>query len=163
MWLNACSSSLSVESGILSVATFSMFIGLPVSIPLSTVSLAGVSVSGVAMALTKKYQKKLMKVTKLVDIMTLALAVFETSVSKPLNNGRIDEREFTMLQTFHLGTFNGLAIVDHKKRQDKSTFPKSIFEEINNLKKAIRDALYHAHSSPCAILCVTTATKINKL
>ena len=47
------------------------------SIPLGTVSLAGVNISGMATALTKKYQKKLAKVTKLVDIMTSALAVFE--------------------------------------------------------------------------------------
>ena len=67
----------------------STFIGLPVSIPLGVVSLAGVSVSGVATALTSKYQKKLIKVTKLVNIITLAVAVFETSISKALNNGEI--------------------------------------------------------------------------
>ena len=33
-------------------------IGLSMSIPLGAISLAGASVSGVAMALTKKYQKK---------------------------------------------------------------------------------------------------------
>ena len=58
-WLNACSSSLIVATGIPSVETLSMFISLPVSIPLGVVSLAGASVSGVATALTKKYQKKL--------------------------------------------------------------------------------------------------------
>ena len=75
------------------MATLSTFIGLPVSIPLGAVSLFGASVSGVATALTKKYQKKLTKVTNFVDIVTSALAVFETSVSKALNNGEIDERE----------------------------------------------------------------------
>ena len=74
-----------------------MFISLPVSIPLGAVSLAGVSVNGMAMVLNKKYQKKLMKATKLVNIVTLALAVFEMSISKVLNDGRVDEREFTML------------------------------------------------------------------
>ena len=103
MWLNACSSGLSIASRILSVATLSTFTGLPVSIPLGAVSLAGVSVGGMAMALTKKYQKKLVKVTKLVDIVTSALAVFETSVSKALNDDRVDEWEFNMLYTFHLG------------------------------------------------------------
>ena len=63
MWLNACSSSLSVATGISSVVTLSTFIGLPVSIPLGAVSLTGTSVSGVATALTKKYQKKRSKVT----------------------------------------------------------------------------------------------------
>ena len=103
MWLNACSSGLSVASGISSVATLSMFIGLPVSIPLGTVSLVRMSVNGMAMALSKKYQKEFAKVMKLVDIMTSALAVFEMRISKTLNNGRVDEWEFTTLQTFHLG------------------------------------------------------------
>ena len=80
-WLNVCSSGLSVASGILSVATLSMFIGLPVSIPLGAISLAGVSVNGIAAALTRKYQKKLAKVTKSTDIITSALAMFETRVS----------------------------------------------------------------------------------
>ena len=75
MWLNGCSSGLSIAPGILSVAKLSAFIGLSVSIPLGTVSLAGASVSGVATALTKKYQKKLAKVTTLVDFITSALAV----------------------------------------------------------------------------------------
>ena len=91
-----------------------MFIGLPVSISLGTVSLAGVSVSGVAVVLTKNYQKKLLKVTKLVDIMTLVLAVFRTSISTALNDGRIDEHEFTILQTFHSGGLNDLSKADHK-------------------------------------------------
>ena len=52
-WLNACSSGISVATGISSVATLATFIGLPVSIPLGEVSLAGASVSGMATALTK--------------------------------------------------------------------------------------------------------------
>ena len=60
-WLNACSSGLSVATGISSLATLSTFIVLPVSIPWGAVSLAGASVSGVTTALTKKYQKKLSK------------------------------------------------------------------------------------------------------
>ena len=65
--------------------------GLPVNIPLGTVSLAGASVSGVAMLLSKNYQKKLRKVMKLINIVTSVLAVFETSVSKALNDGTIDD------------------------------------------------------------------------
>ena len=41
--------------------------------------------------LTKKCRKKLEKVAKLTDIVTLAIAVFEKSISKALNNGKIDE------------------------------------------------------------------------
>ena len=82
--------------------------------PLGAICLAGVSVSGgVAMVLTKKHQKKLMKVTKLVDI-TLALSVFETSVFKALNDGKIDKREFAMLQALHLEALNGLSNVGSK-------------------------------------------------
>ena len=92
-----CSSDLHVASRLLSAATLSTFIGLPVSIPLGTVSLAGMSVSGMATMLSNKYQKKLVNVTKLVDIMASTLTVFETSISKVLNDGRVDEREFTML------------------------------------------------------------------
>ena len=87
--LNACSSGLSVATGISCVATLSTFIGLPVSIPLGVISLAGASVSGVTTVLTKKYQKKLSKVTTLTDIITSAIAVFEMCLSKALRNGKI--------------------------------------------------------------------------
>ena len=56
-WLNAFSSGLSVTSVISSVTTLSAFIGLPVSIPLGAISLAGASVSGTATELAKKYQR----------------------------------------------------------------------------------------------------------
>ena len=61
MWLNACSSGISIATGISSVATFATFIGLPVSIPLGAASLTGVIASGIISALTKKYQQKLKK------------------------------------------------------------------------------------------------------
>ena len=57
--LNACSSGISVATGISSVATFATFIGLPVSIPLGAASLTGAIASGIISALTKKYQQKL--------------------------------------------------------------------------------------------------------
>ena len=82
--LNACSSGISLATGISSVATFATFIGLPVSIPLGAASLTGVIASGVISVLTKKYQQKLKKVTKLIDLITPALVVFERVVSKSL-------------------------------------------------------------------------------
>ena len=63
MWSNACSSSLSIATGISSVATFATFIGLPVSMSLGAASLTGVIASGIISVLTKEYQKKLKKVT----------------------------------------------------------------------------------------------------
>ena len=56
-WLNACSSRLTIATGISSVATLSTLISLPLSIPLGTVSLAGASVSGLTTFLAKKYQR----------------------------------------------------------------------------------------------------------
>ena len=44
-WLNACSSGISVATGISSVATFTSFIGLPASISLGAASLTGVIAS----------------------------------------------------------------------------------------------------------------------
>ena len=70
MWLNACSSGISIATGIYSVATFATFIGLPVSIPLGAASLTGVIASGIVLVLTKKYQKKLKKVMKVIDIIS---------------------------------------------------------------------------------------------
>ena len=136
--LNACSSRLSVATGISSVATLSTFIGLPVSIPLGVISLAGASISGVTTALAKKYQKKLTKVTKLTDIITSAIAVFETCLSKALRNGKIDEEEFNILQTFHLKTLNELSDVNRKmEAENRNQFEKSLLEEINDIKNTL--------------------------
>ena len=79
-WLNACSSGISVATGISSVATFATFVGLPVSISLGAASLTGVIASGIISTLTKKYQKKLKKVTKLIDMVTPALVIFERAM-----------------------------------------------------------------------------------
>ena len=91
------------------------------SIPLGEVSLAGTSVSGIITSLNSNYQKKLTKVTKLVDIVTLALAVFETSLYKALNNGEIDEGEFQVLQDLHVKEINELANVDRKMETETRT------------------------------------------
>ena len=107
-------SGVSIATGISSVATLSTFIGLPITIPLGAVSLAGVSAGGVTTALTSKYQKKLSKVTTLVDIGTSAISVFEMRLSKGLNNGKIDKQVFSVLQESHLKVVKELANVDHK-------------------------------------------------
>ena len=126
-WLIACSSSLSAATGISSVVTLAIFIGLPVSIPLGAVSLAGAGINGVAMALTKKYQKKLSKVTKLTDIITSALAVFERVVSKALKNGKIDEEEFSSIQKLHVEMINELTGVDLKMAAENRTQFKKVY------------------------------------
>ena len=98
----------SLATGISRVATFATFIGIPVSISLGVASLTGAIASGIISTLTKKYQKKLKKVTKLIDIVAPALVVFERVISGALKNGVIDEEEFNTLQTLHLETLNGL-------------------------------------------------------
>ena len=136
MWLNACSSSLSVATGISSVATFATFIGLSVSIPLGAASLTGVIASGIISMLTKKYQKKLKKVMQLIDIVMPALVVFERVESKSLKDGIIDEEEFNIPQMLHLEMLNELMGIDHRmEAEHRSLVEKSLLEEINNIKK----------------------------
>ena len=136
MWLNSCSSGISIATGISSVATFATFISLPVSIPLGAASLTGAIASRIISMLTKKYQQKLKKVTQLIDIVVPALVIFERVLSGALKNGVIDEEEFNMLQTLHLEILNELTGVDHRmEAEHRSLVEKSLFEEINQLKK----------------------------
>ena len=135
-WLNACSSGISIATGISSVATFATFVGLPLSMALGAASMTGAIANGIILVLAKKYQNKLKKVTKLIDIVTPALVVFERIVSGSLKNGIIDEEEFNTLPTLHLETLNELTSVDHRMEvENRSLVEKSLMEEINELKK----------------------------
>ena len=136
-WLNARSSGISVATGISSVATFATFIGIPVSAALGAASMTGVIASRIISVLTKKYQKKLKKVTHLIDIVTPALVIFERVVSGTLKNDVIDEEEFNTLQTLILETLNELTGVDCRmEAEHRSLVGKSLLEEINELNKA---------------------------
>ena len=135
-WLNACSSGISVATGISSVVTFTTFVGLPVSVALGAASLTGAIASGIISTLTKKYQKKLKNVTRLIDIVTRATVVFDRVISAALKNGIIDAEEFNTLQTLHLETLNELTGVDRRmEAENRSLVEKSLMEEINELKK----------------------------
>ena len=123
-WLNSCSSGICVATGISSVATFATFVGLPVSVTLGAASLTGAIASGIISTLTKKCQKKLKKVTKLIDIVTPALVVFERVISGALKNAVIDEEEFNTLQTLHLETLNELTGVDHRMETENRSLVK---------------------------------------
>ena len=110
-WLNASSSGIRIATGISSIATFATFIGIPVSAALGAASMTGAIASGIISVLTKKYQQKLKKVTKLIDIVTCGPSVvFERVVSGSLKDGVINEEEFNMLQTLHLETLNELTV-----------------------------------------------------
>ena len=135
-WLNACSSGISIATGISSLATFTTFVGLPVSVALGAASLTGAIASGIISTLTKKYQKKLKKVTCLIDIVTRATVVFDRVICGALKDGIIDEEEFNALQTLHLETLNELTGVDRRmEAENRSLVEKSLMEEINELKK----------------------------
>ena len=135
-WLNACSSGISIATGISSVATFVTFVGLPVSAALGVASMTGAIASGIISVLTKKHQKKLKKITKLIDIITPALVVFERVISDAVKDGIINEEEFNPLQTLHLETLNELTGVNHRiEAENKFLVEKSLMEEINELKK----------------------------
>ena len=93
-------------------------------------------VSGIISTLTKKYQKKLKKVTRLIDIITWVTIVFERVISGALKDGIIDEEEFNTLQMLHLETLNELRGVDCRmEAENRSPVEKSLMEEINELKK----------------------------
>ena len=86
----------------------------------------------------------------MVDIVISALAIFETSVFKGLNDGKIDEKEFQVLQALHLKVINELPDVDHKMESETRTqLQISLLEEINEIKKTLitRDASRCAHFS----------------
>ena len=136
MWLNACSSGISLATGISSVTTFTTFVGLPVSVALGATFMTGAIASGIISVPAKKYQKKLKKVTRLIDIITPALVVFERVISGALKNGIISEEEFNTLQTLHFETLNELTGVDHRmEAENRSLVENSLIEEINELKK----------------------------
>ena len=98
--------------------------------------MTGAVSSGIISVLTKKYQKKLKKVTRLINIITPALVVFERVVSGALKNGVIDEEEFNTLQTLHLETSNEFTGIDCRMEvEHRSLVEKSLLEEINELKK----------------------------
>ena len=50
-WLNACSSGISIATGISSVATFATFVGLLVSVSLDAASMTGAIDSGIILVL----------------------------------------------------------------------------------------------------------------
>ena len=86
--------------------------------------------------LTKKYQKKLKKVTRLIDIIMRATVIFDRVISVALKGGIINEEEFNTLQTLHLETLNVLTGVDHRmEAENRSLVEKSLMEEVNELKK----------------------------
>ena len=106
------------------------------SILLGAASLTGAIASGIISTLTKKHQKKLKKVTRLIDIVMRETVLFERIISGALQDGIIDEEDFNTLQALHLETINELTGVDCRmEAENRSLAEKSLMEEINELKK----------------------------
>ena len=62
-----------------------------------------------------------------------------------MKNGVIDEEEFNTLQTLHLETINELTGVDHRmEAENRSLVEKSLMEEINNMKKEIKEQAFNS-------------------
>ena len=81
---------------------------------------------------------KLAKVTKLADIVTSSLAVFETSISKMLSDGKVDEQEFGMLQALYLKALNDLISFNRRMRaENRNQFEKYLLEEINDISNTL--------------------------
>ena len=140
MLLNVSSSSLTIGSSISSIVTAATIVGIPVSAGLGGVVLAGSISAGLTTALVKKYQKKLNKVTKLCDIVTSAIAVFETSISQALNDGKIDLKEFQVLQRTYYNALEKLSSTDRKMAvETRSQFEKSLLEELQSIKRTLNE------------------------
>ena len=136
--INASASAISIASGVSTLATLSTMIGIPISIGLGAISITGATLTGLTTALSKKYQRKLLKATKLIDIARSALAVFETSISEAISNGKISEKEFKIIQTTYFKALNELSEVDRKlSSETRSQFEKTLMDEINNIKTAL--------------------------
>ena len=106
---------------------FATFIGIPVSAVLGAASMTGAIASVIISALTKKYQQKLKKVMKLIDIVMPALVVFERVVSGVLKNGVIHKEEFNMLQTLHLEILNELTGVDRRMEAEHRSLAEKAY------------------------------------
>ena len=136
--INGAASGISIASGISGLTTLSTMIGIPISFGLGVVSITGASLAVLTIALVKKYQKKLTKVTRLVDIARSALAVFETSISEAIAEGKINGKEFKILQTGYFKALNELSDVDRKlSAETRAQFEKTLMEEINNIKTSL--------------------------
>ena len=71
-----------------------------------------------------------------IDVIAPALVIFERVVSGSLEDGKIDEEEFSTLQMLHLEMLNELTGIDRRMEvENRFLVEKSLLEEINELKK----------------------------
>ena len=129
-------SSVAVVSGLSTIGTSVIVVGLPISASSGVVSTISTFIGGILLLISKTYEKKLLKCYELSDKITSSLATFEVLISLSLNDGAIiDAKEFHKLQTLYLQLMTYVRNIDRKmKGQTEESFQKTIMDEINNLK-----------------------------
>ena len=103
--------------------------------------------SGIISTLTKKYQKKLKKVTRLIDIVTWATVIFDRVIYAALKDGIINEEEFNTLQTLHLETLNELTGVDHRMEAEN----RSLVEKLDGRNKQTKEKSRNKSLIACSL------------
>ena len=132
-------SSVALVSGVSTIRTSVTIVGLPISTSLAIVSTVSTCVGAFLLLTSRKYKKKLLKCYELLDKITTSLAIFETLISRSIDDGSvIDAKEFHKLQTLYLQLMIHVRNIDRKmKVQTEENFQKTIMDEIVNLKKAM--------------------------
>ena len=133
-------SSIALVSGVSTIRTSVTVVGLPISASLAIVSTVSTCVGVVLLLTSKKHKKKLLKCYELLDKIASSLATFETLISLSIDDGTvIDAKEFHKLQTLYLQLMTHVRNIDWKmKYETDESFQKTIMNEINNLKKALK-------------------------
>ena len=128
-------STVGVVSGVSTIGTAFIVVGLPISASLGVVSTVSTCVGASLMLTSKKYKKKLLKCYELLDKITTSLATYETLISLSIDNGSvINAKEFHKLQTLYLRLMAHVRNIDRKmKVQTEENFQKTIMDEITNL------------------------------
>ena len=139
LYASTGASSVALASGVSTIGTSVTIVGLPISASLGVVSTVSTCVGACLLLTSKKYKKKLLKCYDPLDKITSSLATFEVSISLSIDDGTIiDAKEFHKLQTLYLQLIAHVRNVDQKmKVETEQNFPKTIMDEITNLKKAL--------------------------
>ena len=133
-------SSVALASGVSTIGTSVTIVRLPISASLGAVSTVSPCVGACLLLTSKKYKKKLLKCYELLDKITASLATFETLISLSIDDGSvIDAKEFHKFQTLYLQMMTHVRNIDRKmKDQTEENFQKTIMDEINGLRKALK-------------------------
>ena len=131
-------SSVALASGVSTIRTSVIIVGLPVNASLAIVSTVSTCVGACLLLTSKKYKKKLLKCYELLDEISYLLD-FETLISLSIDDDFvIDAKEFYKLQTLYLQLMTHVRNIDRKmKVQTEENFQKTIMDELVNLKKAL--------------------------